>query len=379
MIYIVFRHTNKRYKVSTRIKIKPDQWNSKDQRPKRNYFAYMQLKRKLDQIAQDIYSWLLDGPAGDIPEYIRTNVLQIKKKTLFDTLDEFIDMKRKINGQHPVSHTKYTRLRNILYKFNPSLTYNDINDKVFSKWIEWMENEGYKNSYIATLVSALKTFARHLNKYGNASIDLSDSKYNAGQVDTIYLDDDELEMLLNYPYKQKYIKSAVHTFLIGCYTGMRYINFIKLDFENDIIVSNNVRMIKSIAAKSNMLIYIPIHPNLDKIINENVYARISNQKLNNYIKLAAKEAGLDQTVNLEVNKGGRQLIIKYAKYEKISTHTARRSFATNAYKAGIPVNMIMKITGHKTETQFLKYIRVSGEENAVILSRHQYFSSMKVI
>jgi site-specific recombinase XerD len=61
------------------------------------------------------------------------------------------------------------------------------------------------------------------------------------------------------------------------------------------------------------------------------------------------------------------------KYELISTHTARRSFATNAYKAGVPTLSIMKITGHTKESTFLKYIKVSAEENADMLKNHPFF------
>lgn len=65
------------------------------------------------------------------------------------------------------------------------------------------------------------------------------------------------------------------------------------------------------------------------------------------------------------------------KYKLISSHTARRSFATNAYKAGVPTIAIMKITGHTKESTFLKYIRVSAEENAELLSQHPFSCSIK--
>jgi hypothetical protein len=61
------------------------------------------------------------------------------------------------------------------------------------------------------------------------------------------------------------------------------------------------------------------------------------------------------------------------KYKKISTHTARRSAATNMYLASIPTIDIMKITGHKTETIFLNYIKVSKEETAKNLTNHPYY------
>lgn len=60
----------------------------------------------------------------------------------------------------------------------------------------------------------------------------------------------------------------------------------------------------------------------------------------------------------------------------VTSHTARRSFATNAYRAGIPSLSIMQITGHSTETSFMKYIRISKEENAIALSKHTFSELM---
>ena len=58
---------------------------------------------------------------------------------------------------------------------------------------------------------------------------------------------------------------------------------------------------------------------------------------------------------------------------RLITHVARRSFATNAYLAGIPAISIMKFTGHKTESSFLKYIKVNQERNAELLMNHEFF------
>ncbi|MFQ8804876.1 MAG: hypothetical protein ACLR8Y_06890 [Alistipes indistinctus] len=58
----------------------------------------------------------------------------------------------------------------------------------------------------------------------------------------------------------------------------------------------------------------------------------------------------------------------------VKTHTARRSGATNMYLAGIPTIAIMKITGHKTEKEFMKYIKITEEESAMELMNHPYFS-----
>jgi len=67
------------------------------------------------------------------------------------------------------------------------------------------------------------------------------------------------------------------------------------------------------------------------------------------------------------------------KWEKISCHTGRRTFCTNAFLAGIPTVSIMQISGHSTETNFLKYIKISKEENARKLAEHKFFNNLKVV
>ena len=67
-------------------------------------------------------------------------------------------------------------------------------------------------------------------------------------------------------------------------------------------------------------------------------------------------------------------VTKFKKHELVSTHTARRSFATNAYKAKVPMLSIMKITGHKKTETFQKYISLSNEEHAELMSSNSFFT-----
>jgi integrase len=57
----------------------------------------------------------------------------------------------------------------------------------------------------------------------------------------------------------------------------------------------------------------------------------------------------------------------------MTSHTARRSFASNAYKAGVPVKYIMTVTGHTTEREFYKYVRIRPDEHALLVSDNPFF------
>jgi integrase len=64
-------------------------------------------------------------------------------------------------------------------------------------------------------------------------------------------------------------------------------------------------------------------------------------------------------------KGGKRVDQTWNKWERLSSHAARRSFATKFFLQGIPAGVLMQITGHSTEKQFMQYINVDPKANAV--------------
>ena len=95
--------------------------------------------------------------------------------------------------------------------------------------------------------------------------------------------------------------------------------------------------------------------------------------MNAYIKEVAALANLTDMITVGKTRAGSKEVKSLPKYQLITVHTARRSFATNLYLAGMDVLTIKKMTGHKTEKSFLKYIRVSEEENAARAAQHAFF------
>lgn len=206
--------------------------------------------------------------------------------------------------------------------------------------------------------------------------------------DAVYLTTDELEKIYNFPItpesvqnpdnlisgdwmdkKIAALKRARGLFLIGCYTGLRVSDFSRLS------EAHVGKYITIKTQKTGTPVIIPIHPVVRDIISGgfDLTDTISDQKLNGQIKELCRLAGITEEVMVNKNVGGRNIEIVTPKYKLVSSHTARRSFATNAYKAGVPTIAIMKITGHTKESTFLKYIKVSAQENAEMLSNHPFF------
>ena len=71
----------------------------------------------------------------------------------------------------------------------------------------------------------------------------------------------------------------------------------------------------------------------------------------------------------------RKVLDFYPKHELITTHSFRRSFATNYYKK-MPTPILIAITGHSKESLFLEYINKSEDKDANADLFIQYYEQM---
>ena len=136
--------------------------------------------------------------------------------------------------------------------------------------------------------------------------------------------------------------------------------------------------INILTQKTSTKVVIPLNPiviNILKKYDGFIPAPLSNQKMNQYLKVIGELAGLTSKISITRTKGGIKTKTAIPKYNLIHTHSCRKSFATNAFLAGVPTLAIMKITGHTTENQFLKYVKISEEENANNLINHKFFTT----
>ena len=155
-------------------------------------------------------------------------------------------------------------------------------------------------------------------------------------------------------------------FLIGCYSALRFSNFVNLKVEN---ISNGFIRLRQV--KTGDLVTIPIMERLQRVLDKyegTLPAPVSNQEFNRVIKEVVRAAGLTYEVEVKSFTGGKAKVERKPIYELVSSHTARRSYATIMFKKGVPNMLIMSATGHKTESSFLKYIRANNEDKAVLMA-----------
>jgi len=253
---------------------------------------------------------------------------------------------------------------------------------------------GLSKNTIGTRIKILKTFINEANDRG--ILVLPDYKKKSFKVlkeetNSIYLTESELMQIyhietspgsldilrkeFNADKLPEYLEKVRDLFLIGCYTGLRFSDLSKLNKDN--ITGDNT--INITTQKTNQKVVVPIHPITKQIFEKYDYQlprEISNQKFNEYLKDVAKIAGIKEPITTESTKGGFKVSETTEKYNLVTSHTARRSFATNAFLMDMPSISIMKITGHKTESAFMRYIKMSAKDNAIKMQSHPFFNKL---
>jgi integrase len=291
-------------------------------------------------------------------------------------------------------------------KYKISLRFADIDMDFYNKFKKWLIESTYtKNgveyhytkNYIGTIFKNISMF---MNKSSRKKIHNfsghkdEDFKVDSEEVDAIYLNVEEIEKIYSLEFTEELllkngfakrknnVKKVIATlteerdrFLIGCYTALRHSDYSRID-----VLNFNEDLISIWTVKKDKKVYIPLHYRLREIMqrrNNILPAKIPEQKHNKYIKIIGRLAGIDSDVLLSKTRGGVRDNITGKKYEFITTHTCRRSGASNMYLAGIDVKFIQDILGHSKLDQTLKYIKVAAEENARRLQNHPYFTGQK--
>lgn len=378
---------------STGLQIKPKYWNEKTKLAKdTKEFNGKEINIKLLELvsyvndiekqfheAQRVLTALVIKEKLDV--YFHGDKDKFNAAGFFEFADHVISTKEKKQHKRILNQT----LR-VLKEFAKTTKYRvdfeTITIDFYDLFLSYLNKRGYATNTKAKHISNVKYFMNEsLQKKLHTNTDFKSTKFKVTKerVQNIYLTDAEIQKIYELDYsKNLRLDRARDLFLIGCYTGLRFSDF------SQIVVSNINQNILSIQTqKTGTFVKIPLRPQVQTIFTKyggGSPKAISNQKLNKYLKEIAKDANINEPVLKYKNTGTVKTKETKLKYELVCTHTARRSFATNCYKANLPAKQIMLITGHTTESEFFKYIQINEEENAELLLKNNYFSPvLKVV
>jgi integrase len=314
------------------------------------------------------------------------------KINLMTYIDQFINecnsgKKLTPNGkmykQHTIKGFKtiVTHLKNYQEYSHVKLDFKDITLDFYDDFLKYFNDNQKRINTIGKNVKNLKTIMHHATEDGyNSNLEYQRKKFKVinEESDKIYLSEEELSKIYNHDLSSnKRLENVRDLFIIAAYTALRFGDLEKLTGEN-FVFTDKMNYLKVTTQKTEVNVIIPLRNEVLTIYNKyngKLPRCVSNQKMNEYLKEIGEKAGIKDKVLLSTTKGGMRFDESLVKYQLITTHTARRSAATNMYLAGVPTISIMKITGHKTEKAFLKYIRISQEDNALKLSEHPFFKN----
>ena len=386
-----FKDEGRKFVYSTGETIHPKEWDFENRQPNNlngrsdRANRHRAIKRQLDRysnfFSDTIQNFKLANREILISEIKENFDVEFKRtksisSKLFDVYDIFLTEKKNDYTEDANSQTtikRYEYNKKLLFDFqsyrNKKIHFNQINKAFYNAFIGFCINE--KNHSANTLrrnVGLLKTFL-YWALEGGYTYKNDFQKFKAPkaqQTDEVALTLKQVENVFQFDLsKNKRLEKVRDLFVFGCATGMRYSNYSKVgkkDIQNGII---KVRDEKN----NDKTLEIPLNEYSVYVLKKYDYKlpRITNQRFNDYIKEVFKLLGYDEDIKKTI-KIGKDIIEQINPfYERISSHTARRSFITIMKNKKTPDKVIMSFTGHKSLEVFNKYYKPNNDDKKVFM------------
>ncbi|MCF7569474.1 site-specific integrase [Sabulilitoribacter arenilitoris] len=297
---------------------------------------------------------------------------------LIDYIDYYIDCRK--DELKETSIKKFKVIKHKLERFEiyrkKQILIIEIDDDFKNEFVDYQKEQLYSKNTRQREFVFIKTFCKHAKFKGievNPQLE-SLSLERDDDIQKIYLTFEDLIKIENID-KDKLTESLNNTkdwLIISAYLGQRISDFMHFT-DKQIRVEDGKHLLEFTQKKTNKLTTIPVHPKVIEILNKRngkfPYS-ISDQKYNDYIKEVCKLAELNEPtkgsklIETETDSGiFRKKTGIYKKWELVTSHIGRRSFATNFY-GKIPTSYLINITNHATESQFLSYVGKSNKDLA---------------
>lgn len=367
-------------------------WNEKKQRPKDKTAAGIFEGLKLEteaifhrQYLQDRSVITSDWMKAQVDKLIGkpVQVQTPKKKTpepsgLWAIWEKVIS--ETMNGDKPiVESTRLSKLNNLRWVreysektgWVPSLM--NFDKDFFNGFTQYIKSQGLNSGW--KQIKDLKAFLRECEDRDFPVCQDYKKKFfkiKMNKAEDIYLTESELQKIADLELPKR-LSDCRDTFLMACYCGQRHSDWHQIHPDKVVRLDDGIEYIGFQQKKTGSKLLVPLHP-----VVRGLFAKhgnrpprvLSNAKANDYLKEIGEEAKLGTVfIDGEVQDKGT----------KICTHTARRSFLTNGYLNGESTQVLMALSGHKKESSFVSYLKMTGEEKAKMAGKSKYFTGADTV
>lgn len=394
------------FEVKSGFSIDPRDWSIAKGFPKQTTAENKNLNTDLKKLESFIHSSI--NTANSKGQLVDKYWLQTKIKECFDRVEKndvdcFTDYiqsiidnahTKKVNGRSGLGLSEsrvkgYKTFKRIIELYQKSskktILFSDIDVQFSQKFTSWMlDVQRYSINYAGKQIDNLKAVcaeAQRIGKKVNGQFQFitsfSESNEDRYIVTLSFL---EIEKIQKTPMPNEYLENAKKWLIIGCEIGQRGEDLMNITSEN-FRTKDSIFILDLTQEKTKKAVTIPImKEEVIEILTNDMPRKISLQKLNEYIKKVCAIAEINSPIEgykriADENKKVRKVFGIFPKCDLISSHSFRRSFATNYYK-NIPTPILMGITGHSRESTFLQYINKQSDKDDNALNFATYFNKM---
>lgn len=426
-VYARIRQDGFNKKYSVRYHITPAEWKTYTRHKYNSDTIIQSLDMRYEEFAM-VLDLIKHYVSTDFsPESIRTKIQKSKIEVLYGIeesnliyegsghvvdeyirklYDDFISGKRLKRGRGVKVSMEYAYdfllLRRLLMEFQRArcyrLTFEDININFRNDFIVWMKGKRYSHNTICSHLKNIRTLM--VAAYEDHVTDIDVNKLEkftiaAKPMGTIYITKEQIDELYNLDFKtaddlkavirekiadkelrEKYCKKVTRTrvrtlrkcldvFLVGLFTGQRFEDYSRIN-EDMITTIKDEWFIHITQKKNKKVVYVPLDKRVKLILDRNngKLPKCDNGLINKALDEICRYLGWTDDTGIKRFRMGKALTSKL--YGMVRSHTARRSFITNAYISGVNIRSIMAVSGHSFEERFKEYVKLDEEEKCLV-------------
>ena len=369
LIRITINHKGKSYKQNSGLSCRTKDWSKAKQR-----CSNAAVQDKMREIRNKLEA-LLDDNSTERDILAALNSLKIdslrmpaRKKGVPTLWQYFADVDGLSPAMCKLRRGAYNCIHDLM---GDDIDWQDVDSAFFFELKRKMAKAKLSINSQANYAGVLKSVMKdgYRLKYHECT-DYEDFRIRRELPDTIYLTEDELQKLWDVHLEIGTEIKARDLFLLGVYTAARYSDCVTFTKRN--IVGNKFRYTQK---KTGQSVVMPLSPKVKLLLQRNGWAapQLALPNYDRSIKSAAMKAGIITPTEVTRTVGARHKTESAPKCDFIGSHTARRTGCTLLYKSGVPLKVCMYLSGHTSESNFLRYIRITKEEGADMLAKLDFF------
>lgn len=366
--------------------IETDNWDFKKNKARSTYKDSVNFNSYLQSIESSLQNYYSESSSyGKVinKSKIKSKLLEIlnngiveenKNVGVVKSFERFLKEYR-VDGSKLRASTlvNYQSCRNKLIYFEErnktTLQFDDITSEFYNEFVDFLY-ESSSNNTVGSIIKNLKTFMKWTQKMRfHVNNDYKEFKPPSSEpIYSIVLTKEELERIINLKTNIPAIEFAKLFMIVNCRIGLRSIDLIELIKEFE-LNSNKIRFFQNKTSSLQTLVIPEDVIIMIRRLKELFTDGLSRDYINDKLREIGKMVGMNEIETSVKFYGSKRVIVKKPRWNLLTTHVGRRTFATRAMEKRIPIHVIMEFTGHKTLASFQRYVNPASFDNKDILSQ----------